>query len=286
MYNTSAELLQYINNDNWHSIIGQTQGKYVVDVYLNNDDRKYRNVFNQSYVIQIDGKMKKENSLVLLFPRHPDEHKRVLRTNDYRNYHSLGKEINIRLKDSVCVDSDSAVKLAIVSQDRIYRFRSLLGTAYVIWATRVNQASINDQENTIATDVPVFYEFDGQWNPRNVVIFPVVDEFIEEKSGHYSMYPIQLGCITNLLQTNTVLFSYEADNRKTEHKTIKTVSADRAEQITRDLVARRYIDNISSSELPFDGASDSEDSIVVMADDSTGPTYNIEYIPETPRVHK
>ena len=282
MYNIGTDILRYVNGGTWQPLVSQNQGKYVVDVYLNNDEKKYKNTFNQSYVIKIDGNMKKDNNLVLLFPRHPDEHKRVLRTGEYKNYHTLGKEINVRLRESVR-DSD-AIALAVVSQNKIYRFRSLLGTAYVLWATRVNQESVNDQENTIAVDVPIFYELDGAWNIRNIVIFPTNDEFVEESSGHYRMYPIHLKSITNLFPTNTVLFSAEADNRKTEHKTVKTVSADQAEQMSRDLVARRFIEELDSSDLPFDNISDSEDTYIIANTDDE-EMYTVEFIQETPRVH-
>ena len=280
MYATSPDLIRLIDNNNWLPIISQKQNKYVVDVYLNNN-KKYPNVFNQSYIIKLDSTMKKKNALVLLFPAHPDEHKRVLRTKNHRNCASLGKEINDRLRKCVCVNDNNTVLFAVASQNRIYRFRSLHGTGYIVWAERINQETASNYQNTIAEDVPVFYEMDGEMNIVNVVVFPIHDEFIEERHGQYSLHPISCESVTTEFPINTILFPCEADTRTVMRRKIKTVTDQRADKMTRDLVAKHIIEEMDTSDLPFDVIDDSEDSIVV----GTESFLTIDMEQETPRAH-
>jgi len=279
MYATNPDLTNIINDDKWLPIISQNQNKYVVDVYLNGNE-KYKNIFNNSYIIKLDSELKKTNNLILLFPAHPDEHKRVLRTSQYRTPAKLGKELNERLQKSVCGADNNTVQMAVASQSRLFRFRSLRGTGYIVWAARVNRESPNSLKNTIAEDVPIFIGMDGNMNIINIIILPVQDEFIVEKHGKYNMYPIALDKVTLETPIDTVLFPCEADCRIAKKKIIQTISNKCADMKTRDLVARSFIQNLDSYDAPFEDEEDSEDSIIL---EDSGTFASVDLVQETPR---
>jgi hypothetical protein len=270
-------LLKFVEDDeSWKRLLIQSQNKYVVDIYLNNNVT-YENVLRNKFIIKLANEVSKNiKHIMLLFPNHPDARKRVLHTSDYSEFYKMGKEINARLQVSLNGD---VVKMAIVYRDKIYRIQGLQGTAYMLWAERINRETINNQQNTIAEWVPVFLQLDGEMNICHIVV--LMEEFVSTTHGKFTLPPLLIKSVSLLMPIGTVLFSCEIDARKEESRSIQTISNLRADTITRDPVVRRMVRGIAGEQLPF---NDMEDDSVVASSSDFEDAAALRLTSGTPRV--
>ena len=251
-----------ISNNLWPQLIIKSQHNSLVDVYLNQDDKTYSNLFRHKFIIKLSDSMSTVKPLIVLFPNHPDERKRILYTKNYSKYHKLSKEINTRLQHSL---NGETVKIAIVYRDKIYRIRGLYGTAYLLWSERINCETINQKQNQIAESIPVFFELNGQMDIRGVV--PFMDDFLVNEYGKQKLYPIVTKSTTILIPTDVVLFSCEVDSRKDNQRKINTISNNEANMITKDPAVRRIMQGLRGEPVPFVSRQSLEDSIIVGSSD-------------------
>lgn len=266
-------LEEIIAEDQWRDLLIQNQGNQLVDVYLNSEEI-YSNPYKNTYVVKI----KKELGcrVQILFPNHPDSKKRVLDSKDYKKIVPWSDEINARLEKS---KKGEVVQLAIVYENRMFRFHGQIGTGYLAWAERVNQTTINRQQNIIAENVPVYFELNGKMDIRNIVILPRDRSFISSTHGHQKMYPIELDTITSIFPTDTIIFSCEADMRRETTLKIKTITERKADDLTKDPVVRRLVNGIEGEEMVFD---DDFEDYHVMSTSSIETDIELKQI--TPRV--
>ena len=80
--------------------------------------------------------------------------------------------------------------LSISCGDKFYNFRNVLGTVYLFWAKRINEQTINRQENGINENVPVLIEKNGQHGFKNVFIFKEGNNKPTNKSDIHIHEPI------------------------------------------------------------------------------------------------
>lgn len=265
-----------INSDAWQDLIVRSRHMNVVDIYLNNDQKKYRNIFRHKFIIKLCDDMKKTPYLMLLFPNHPDERKRILKTSDYKEYYKLSTEINRRLKESL---NGETVKMAIVYKTRIHRVRDIYGTCYMLWAERINCETMNQKQNQIAETIPVFFELNGEHTIRNVV--PLLSDLVNNDAGRLTLYPIATTSTSLIVPTDVVLFSCEVDARKEHVKPIETISDNEADVISKDIAVRTLVQGLNGEDIPSELEDETLDSIVIGRTDEE---YEIVIEPQTPRV--
>lgn len=268
-----------INNDSWQDLIVRSRHVNVVDIYLNNDDKKYPNVFRHKFIIKLCDDITKTPHLMLLFPNHPDDRKRVMRTTDYKEYYKLSKEINTRLKESL---NGETVKLAIVYKTRIYRVRDIYGTCYMLWSERINCETMNQKQNQIAEKVPVFFELNGEHTIRNVI--PLLPDLVKNDAGRLRLYPIVTSSTSLIVPTDVVLFSCEVDARKDHQRTIETISGREADAISKDPAVRTLVRGLNGEDIPSELEDETVDSVVVGSSTQEEEEILIEIEPQTPRV--
>jgi hypothetical protein len=292
MYSPSVELRRFVKEEHWSYLIIQDQSKYLVDVYLNDDDKKFENRFCNTYIIKLAKEMSTDPpcDLLVLFPNHPESSKRVLDTRAYSKYNTLSNEINKRCDESY---KGEAVKMAIVCGKHLFRIRGIFGTVYLFWAERVNQQSLHQQRNNIAEHVPVLFELNGKMDIRNIVILPASNDsqFLNDAYGHKSMYPLRRNTVTLQTPTDRVLFCCEADTRVEQHRQIKTISSDIADTITKDPVVRTVSLSVQEEEIPFaehtimsEIGDPDETSLVVDSTNASSDFEEIRLQPMTPRI--
>lgn len=266
MYSPSVELRRFVKEDRWPHLIIQDQSKYVVDVYLNDDSKKFENRFCNTYIIKLGKEMINDPpcDLLILFPNHPEPSKRVLDTRLFSKYNKLTREINSRCSNSY---KGEAVKMAIVCGKHIFRIRGIHATVYLFWAERINQQTLHQQRNNIAEHVPVLFELNGQMDIRNIIILPASNDsqFMNIDYGRQTMYPLRRNAVTLQAPTDTVLFCCEADTRVEQRRHIETISSDVADTITKDPVVRTVSASVEEEDTPFP-----ERTILSNIDDNSG----------------
>ncbi len=219
-FSNSEEIKQLLENDQWQSLLLQKESDYIVDVYLQNAVSK--NPFQHKYIIKFDSEIPPNCNMTVIFPNHPVEKKRILWTNG--NLRDLSLNINSRLKDS----NREGCQLVVTAGNRFYRFHGFTGTIYLVWAERINQQTLNKQDNTIAESIPLLLELNGQWGYRNIFIFGKTE--ITNLQDAQALDPFQHS-----------IFCCESDPRKENVRVVATMTNTQADQITKDLVVRSLI---------------------------------------------
>ena len=279
--NIDKNLQLLISNDEWQHLLLKSQHNNLVDVRLDDNLRTFSNKYNNKYIVKIADKFIKDKHIMLLFPNHPTENKRILYTHDYSKIYKLQSEINERINKSF---NGETVKLAIVYKDKIYRINDITGTLYVVWSERINCETVNRFQNKIAEYIPVIIEMTGEMKVRNVI--PLIDEFIETEYGKQNLYPIAVPHTTLLIPTDVVVFPCEIDPRNNSKTHIKTISNNHADIITKDPVVRSVMQGLSGEEPPFSKNDEKdEDSILVASSDFEFDVDSDLLTQNTPRVH-
>jgi hypothetical protein len=154
-YTPQPELVREVETENVYALLDARQNATVLDVDAGGDTFNH---FMTKYRLELIPKIPTDCYLILVFPFHAQERKRVLYTNKFSTTHSLNKEINARLRASTNTQN---YKLAIVCGHQVYRLRNFTGNIYLYWANakQITQANI---VNEPFKGVPVIIEMDGR----------------------------------------------------------------------------------------------------------------------------
>ncbi len=219
-FSNSEVIKQLLETDQWQSLLLQKESEYIVDIDLSINST--RNPFQHKYIVKFDSEIPPTCNMTVLFPNHPTEKKRLLWTSGYLKDLSLA--INSRLKES----NREGCQLIITSGNKFYRFHGFTGTIYLVWAERINQQTLNKQDNTIAEGVPILLELNGQWGYRNIFIF-----------GNKEITNLQDVQVLDPFQHS--IFCCETDPRRENVRIVTTMTNSQADEITKDLVVRSLI---------------------------------------------
>jgi hypothetical protein len=239
-YSNSANVAHLIENDQWQLTIQQRQGQELQDIDLNCS--VVSNPFKHKYIIKFDYQIPTNCIMALLFPNHPIEKRRVLWTSG--RLEDLQREINERIRQS----SRDGLQLVVTSGDKFYRFYNILGTVYLVWAERINQQTLNNQENTIKEGVPMLIEMNGQHCYRNIYVFG--NEQLTKLQDVQTIEPFHYN-----------IFCCETDRRKDSVHLVPTMSNSQADQITKDPVVRTLV-RMDQEPPPFSTTEDNELTLV------------------------
>lgn len=225
-FSNSEEIRKVIESDQWQTLLQSREADNIVNVVLNCDTMA--NPFKHKYIIKYDSTIPANCIMTVIFPTHPIEKRRLLWTSG--NLKDLSLEMNARL-------NESDKQLVITSGNKFYRFSGIVGTCYLVWAERINQQTLNRQDNLIAEHVPIFIEMNRQWGYRNIFIFGNTE--ITKLEDVQALDPFQCP-----------IFCCETDPRKEHVRMVTTMTNSQADQITKDLVVRSLVSPSFESE-PF-----------------------------------
>ena len=258
-FNPDQDLVEEIREDKYYELLARNADQTVVDVNLATSEydvgADMSNMWRHEYTILLNNEVPDTSYLILLFPNHPDVSKQVLYTNKYRTLYKLDREINARINASRSRTEAGDLKLAVVCGKQVYRMQGLDGTAYIVWATRVNRKTINAIENTICREMPIFIEMDGGMKLQSaVLLYPELDAD-SLRRGYIN--PLTEDSCKYFVPMKKSMFSCETDSRIPQTKHIRTLSFENAlqeadEQVNRDRA------NPDDEEDPF-GEDSSED---------------------------
>jgi len=189
----------------------------IINVNLESDANS--NPFKHKYIVKYNTMIPPNCIMAVIFPLHPDSGKRILWT--VGDLSALSREINDRIKESNRDGGKS--QIIITSGDKFYRFTGNSGTLYLIWAERINQITVNNQERLIAEDIPLLVELDRKWKYRSFFVFgnKEVTSLADVQQFEPIQYPI---------------FCCETDPREELVRRVHTVSNSQADQATSELV--------------------------------------------------
>lgn len=241
-YSHDTYIQKALVNDKWLELLFSTHG---LDVRLLNPD----NVFAHKYIIKFKSSVPDNCNMALLFPTHGSPGKRVLWVPHYAggDVKTLGRELNQRLRD---VANRQDCFLAATSGGYMYRFRGVVGTVYLVWAEYVNIQTVSSQLNTIAKNVPVLVEMDGENAYRSIWVFP--DARSTTFAHLCDVTPVADFVLTEPL-INGSIFCCESDPRlAAPGRAIPTLSEASADQIATDPVARQVVDMRREERAPFE----------------------------------
>jgi hypothetical protein len=151
--------------------------------------------------------------------------------------------------------------LLIAYSDRIYQLINIKGKIYFLWAERINQQTLNQQENLIEEFIPLLIETNGQFIKRNVFLIP-------------QMVLLNLKDVTVIEPIQFSLYCCDTDNRKESIHMIHTLSNSQADMITKDPVARTLI-TMDKEELPFT-TSDEEGELKIFPNTERHTGYELK----------
>ena len=249
-FSNGPEIARLIENDQWQVILQQRQAAEIIDIDLNCDT--IANPFKHKYIMKLDYAIPPNCIMTLIFPNHPVEKMRLLWTSG--SLEELSRQINARIKES----SRDGVQLVVTSSDKFYRFANIIGTVYLVWAERINQQTLNNQENTIAESIPVLFELNGQFGYRNIFVFG--NDKLTKLQDCEVLYPFQYP-----------IFCCETDRRKEQLYVVSTLSNSQADQITLDPAVRTQ--RLDQLPLPFSNTTTDEELTLVP---TTGRFTNYE----------
>jgi hypothetical protein len=217
---------------------------------INLTQENFINPFKHKYIIKLHSENIYSQKIFLLFPTHPLQKKRSLCICDYGSKcNALSIEINKRLQEQI---GDKC--LLIAYSDQIYQLINIKGKIYFLWAERINQQTLNQQENTIEEFIPILIETNGQFVKRNLFLIP-----------HMTL--LNLKDVTLIEPIQYSLYCCDTDNRKESILTIHTLSNSQADMITKDPVARTLI-TMDKEEMPFT-TSDEEGDLKIFPASNT-----------------
>jgi hypothetical protein len=224
-FSNSLATNQLIDTGQWEMMLDCVGHDAVVDVKLESGN----NPFKHKYVVKYNSMIPPNCIMTLIFPLHPDASKRILWTTG--DLSALSYEINARIKESLVEPPKS--QLVVTSGDTFYRFHGNIGTLYLVWAERLNQITVNNQNRQIAEDIPLLIELDRKWGYRSFFIF-----------GNSEV--TALGDIQKYEPFHYPIFCCETDPREEVVRKIDTVNNSHADRETSELVTVSALDGVAA----------------------------------------
>ena len=289
------------NPTEWRGLLQRERDTLLIDVQLAYDTLD-SNSFEHTYRLLISPESPRHRGdLICFFPRHPDARKRVLHTRSFWRTASLSNELNDRLRESRgSLDSGAHVLFAVACGARVFRFHDLLGTAYIVWATRINVVTSNSVATDISEGTPLLLEMNGESALRSVT--PLLASNAERNANDLrpELYPLQRSACTFIWPPDApiTLLTREADPRVCETRSIEMVDDVEAERLTRDPINHDAV-NMSEESAPFapqgddDGgelmvcvdslALDSSEGLASSSSSSSSYVPPLQLVPVTPR---
>ena len=215
-FSASQRLRTVIANDTYLQIVQRENAQECVDIDLSGS--KKDNPFQHKYKIMLDSTIPPASycMLIILFPSHPVEAKRVMYTSDYKTIGALGNELNDRLREARNYGDIPPVILACGK--RLYRVKNVHCTLYLMWARRIQMCTINSHETVLASNIPILIEMDGHYSHRNIVMFQN-----DTNGGERELKPMDLECIDILIPFREPIYVCESVREKSS-RTIETLS--------------------------------------------------------------
>ncbi len=221
-FSNSLSTNQLIETGQWEMILDCVGSDSIVDVQLGAGNG---NPFRHKYIVKYNSMIPPNCIMSVIFPLHPDRGKRILWTTG--DLSQLSQEINARIKESGREKS----QIIVTSGDKFYRFHGNLGTIYLVWAERINQITVNNQDRPIAEDIPLLLEMDRKFGYRSFFVF-----------GNKEVTP--LADVQNFDPFHYPIFSCETDPREEVPRKIATVSNSQADQATSELLVVDPLDGV------------------------------------------
>lgn len=207
-------MIERISKGQWRDYISAEKGERLVNVSLRvqNGDQNERFKFELSDCLRVDQKV------ILFFPGTKYESKKVLYTDEYKNFADLDMAIFSALSETKGGD----LKLVVHYQDVTYRIRDVQHDCnyYLYWFNTLTRYNAEGYVKPMIHNVPVLIEMDGSCNFTNMVCFNP-DDICKETQ---TLAPLYLpACTDSYVPLNRMMFNCENLSRIPASGTPKTL---------------------------------------------------------------
>jgi len=266
-YAVCPALQKIVLEEEWETLLVQEHSPYFELIDVDLSVGTYSNPFRHEYRVATDCNIHTDCPMIILFPHHPVQKKQVLWTCEFGSMAALGGEINDRLPSFKAGTGSVAlrgIQMAVLLDTRVIRVRGTIGTCYVVWLSRYNEISVNDQSSNILRNVPCIVEKNGQMSYRNMVV-------LTPDAGRHGKRLQSIDMSTLILEDDTdlPLYTREDDPRKELLKNcdpiIMRTTAQAMDIVTQSGVAEELVQD--RGHVPeFENDGDSDEDILVLAE--------------------
>jgi len=142
---------------------------------------------NQYRIYLEDGFPAKREDLVCILPNHPIKSKRFLESRFFSSRDDFNKELNDRFSKSVeCTEQYKEHRLLVLYGSHCYVCKSLTGTVYIVWATRIARINKSNAASVPYEFVPLIMNCNGQNSVKSLYLLRLQ---IDNKPSDLALLP-------------------------------------------------------------------------------------------------